>query len=229
MKDPLAISSDVIAGRSGSTGSRTVSSFVAVGDSFTAGKGCAPGAAWTDRLASALGQVHRPLGYANLAADGATSVEVERQIGPALQREPDLVTLICGANDVLRSGRPDTGGYEERLARMFDQLRSGLPRVAILTATCPTSWRFMPLGPRTRARFADAVARLNQATRSVAASRGVACLEVADHPGLNEQRNFAADGLHPSAEGHRRAAVEIAHAIRDQFGIESAITWRERR
>ena len=123
---------------------------------------------------------------------------------------------------MLTSVRPDIDGYGERLAAILDRLRSAIPRAAILTATSPEHWRFLTLGPRTRARVIRGIERLNEATRRVAGEHGVPCLDVANHPGLDEPENFAADGLHPSPAGHARAAVELARALREHFGIESA-------
>jgi len=198
---------------------RSVSSYAALGDSFTAGTGCAPGEAWPDRLAAALRARNPGLEYRNLAQEGATSDAVLGQVGPALQLEPDLVTVVCGANDVLRSVRPDLDGYAARLAEILDRLRAALPAAAILTATSPEGWRFMELGPRTRARVTKGIRRANEATRAVAAQRAVPCLDVVDHPGLADPANFSPDGLHPSGIGHERAATEFAEVLRDEFGI----------
>jgi lysophospholipase L1-like esterase len=208
---------------------RRVSCFVALGDSFTAGRGCEPRLRWPDRLAAALRARHPGLDYRNLAVDGASSAELLNQVGPALQLEPDLVTVICGANDVIRSVRPDIDAYGERLATTFDRLATALPRVAILTATAPERWRFLDLRPRTRARMARGLTELNAATRRVAASRSVPVLEVVGHPGLDEPENFLDDGLHPSPRGHERAAAELARALLTQFGIDSELATKEER
>ena len=54
--------------------------------------------------------------YVNLAAVGATSEQVEReQLERALELQPDVVTIVCGANDVLFSTRPDPEAYAARL------------------------------------------------------------------------------------------------------------------
>ena len=95
------------------------------------------------------------------------------------------MTLVCGANDVLRSTRPDVPGYARRLAAMVRRLRDADPSLRIVTATAPDRWDFLELGPRTRARVEDGIERLNRATREVARSHGIACLEVASHPGLS--------------------------------------------
>jgi lysophospholipase L1-like esterase len=203
--------------------------YIALGDSFTAGTGCAPGEAWADRLAAALGSFRSPVSYCNLAEDGATSAEVlEDQVGAALQLEPDLVTLVCGANDVLRSVRPDAEGYRARFGASVDRLLRGIPGVRLLTATSPESWRFLELRRRTRARVVRGLQEVNDATRAVARERGVPCLDVVDHPGLDDPENFSPDGLHPSPSGHRHAALEFARAIHSHFGIETPITRGEK-
>jgi lysophospholipase L1-like esterase len=207
---------------------RAVSCFVALGDSFTAGTGCAPGESWADRLAASLRARDPQLTYRNFAEDGATSEVVLAQVGPTLRLEPDLVTVICGANDVLRTVRPDVKAYADTLAQILDRLRETLPGAAILTATSPEGWRFMELGPRTRARIEDGIRRANEVTREVAARRSVPCLDVVDHPGLADPANFSPDGLHPSAAGHERAAWELGQVLRAEFGIEIDSDRREK-
>lgn len=194
--------------------------YVAIGDSFTAGTGCLPGEAWPDRLAARLRRRHRRLSLRNLAEHGATSGAVLDQLPEALQLEPDLVTVVCGPNDVLRSTRPDHDGYGRRLGEIFERLRDANPDVRIATSTSPDRWDFLELGPRTRDRVEGGIARLNQVTRDVASRHGAACLDVAAHPGLHDPENFAADGLHPSPLGHARAAAGFAHLLRERFAIE---------
>ena len=112
-----------------------------------------PGERWADRLAAGAARGHPALGYHNLAVDGATSADVLEQVGGRSQLEPDLVTVICGANDVLRSVRPDVDGYA-RAAR-------GDPRRPARAAAAgarssprprPRAGDFLELRPRTQAR-----------------------------------------------------------------------------
>lgn len=197
-----------------------VGSYVALGDSFTAGHDAGAGERWADRLAASLARRSPGLSYANLAVDGANSAAVLEQLPAALALSPDLVTVICGANDVLLTSRPDVEGYKARFSRILGGLREGAPGAAILTATAPESWQFLELRPRTKARLVRALGELNAATRTVAARHRVPCLDVAGHPGLAERENFGVDGLHPSTLGHERAAEEIALSLRAHFGIE---------
>jgi lysophospholipase L1-like esterase len=187
--------------------------YVALGDSFTAGTGCEPGEAWADRLAARLGAGDPEFVYRNLGVEGATSAEVLEQLGDALQLEPDLVTVVCGVNDVLFSVRPDHHAYARRLAGIFRRLREALPAVRVATATAPERFDFLELGPRTRRRLERGIVRFNAATRTVASAHEVPCLDAAGHPGLGEAENFVADGLHPSPLGHRRAAIGFGHLL----------------
>ena len=101
--------------------------YVALGDSFTAGTGCLPGESWADLLAEALGCGDPAAGraYVNLAFDGATTVDVLAALDRAVLLRPDLVSVVCGANDVLGSTRPDLDGLAARLEAVF----SGLARL----------------------------------------------------------------------------------------------------
>lgn len=203
---------------------REISCYVALGDSFTAGTGSPEGLGWADRIAGSLRRRNSVFVYRNLAEDGATSADVHGQLDHAVQLEPDLVTVICGANDVLRSTRPDEAAYARRLRRIFRRLRDAGPGMIVITATAPARWDFVSLGPRTRARVEAGMRSFNDATRRVAEEHGVPCLDVADHPGLRERDNFATDGLHPSPRGHARAARAFTALLRDGYGIPIANT-----
>jgi lysophospholipase L1-like esterase len=187
-----------------------MTTYIAMGDSFTAGLDPEKGR-WPDELARALGpDVH----YENLATIGATSEHVERdQLPRALELKPDVITLVCGANDVLLSTRPDPDAYAARLAGMFARLRRAAPYAEILTATYPDISRFLDLRPRSRARVVNGMRRFNDACRTVARRHGIMLLEGSEHPAAQHRATFAEDGFHPSQEGHRRAAAEFLASL----------------
>jgi len=193
-----------------------VTTYVAMGDSFTAGvKDDEP--RWADEVARALGPDTR---YENLAWVGATSKDVEQQqVEPALELRPDLITLICGANDVLLSTRPDPTEYAERLSRMFERLRREAPQAEIMTATYPDISQFLDLRPRSRARVEQGMLLFNDACRTVAQRHDVALLDGFDHPAATDRDTYADDGFHPSEEGHRRAAMEFMGTLRGRFRL----------
>ena len=196
--------------------------YVALGDSFSAGTGCEPGEAWADLVAMALGTGDPAAGraYVNLAFDGATTSDVLACLDSATRLRPDLVTVVCGANDVLSTTRPDLDGVAARLDSIFSLLAGLDPRPLVLTATYPTEWGFVDLGPRTSARISSGIEFVNRTLRELAPRHGARLVEVYGHPGLNDPGNFAADGLHPSSRGHRRAARGFLAELR-AAGFES--------
>jgi len=198
-----------------------VHSYAALGDSFTAGRDSIDAERWADLIAAGMRRVNPELRYENLAVDGATSAEVlDEQIEPALELEPDFISVICGANDVLLSTRPDVEGYRERFDTILRRLRAGAPEAMVVTATAPEGWHFMGLRPRTEARLIEATTELNEATRVIAARYDVLCLPVAGHEALRDPATFSPDGLHPSTAGHQTVAREGAIVLRQHFGIE---------
>jgi phosphatidylinositol alpha 1,6-mannosyltransferase len=221
-EDPLVTIARALRDHGDQEPPRAVSCYTPLGDSFTAGTGSPDGSGWADRIAAALRRRDSAFAYRNLAEDGATSADVLGQVDQALQLEPDLVTVICGANDVLRTTRPDESAYARRLRTIFSRLTDAGPSMILVTATSPSRWDFVPLGPRTRARVEAGMRSFNDVTRAVAREHGVPCLDVADHPGLRDRDNFATDGLHPSPRGHARAARAFAALLRDGYGIPIA-------
>jgi lysophospholipase L1-like esterase len=202
--------------------SRTVvHAYAALGDSFTAGRDSIDAERWADLLAAGMRRVNPELRYENLAVDGATSAEVlDHQVEPALALGPDFLTVICGANDVLLTTRPDVAGYAERIDRILARLREGLPAAMLVTATAPESWHHMQLRPRTEARLVAATTELNDITRAAAERYDVLCLPVAGHPALRDPATFSADGLHPSSVGHQLVARGSAVVLHEHFGID---------
>ncbi len=201
-----------------------VRAYAALGDSFTAGRDSIDAERWADLLAAGMRRVNPELRYENLAVDGATSGEVlEGQLDAGLALEPDFVTIICGANDVLLATRPDVEGYAKNFDEILRRLREGAPEAKLVTATAPEGWQFMDLRRRTEARLIEATQELNEITREAADRYGVLCLPVAGHPALRDPATFSADGLHPSSDGHRMVARETSEYLGRQLGIEFQI------
>jgi lysophospholipase L1-like esterase len=200
---------------------RVVRAYAALGDSFTAGRDSIDAERWADLLAAGMRRVNPDLRYENLAVDGATSAEVlDEQVEPGLALDPDFVTVICGANDVLLATRPDVAGYAERIDAILGRLRAGAPEAIVITATAPEGWQFMELRPRTERRLIEATTELNDITRAAAERHGVLCLPVDGHPALRDKATFSADGLHPSTAGHQTVARESARYINEKLGID---------
>jgi lysophospholipase L1-like esterase len=194
--------------------------WAALGDSFTAGT--EPGElTWTTMIESELAGTH-PVRLENFARAGATVEDLGReQLPPAVASEPDVVTLICGGNDVIGRVRPSLDRLEHDLNQIWAALRIGLPDAELITATYPAVAP-ITLRERTRLRIVSGLVELNGIVRTAASRHGVRCVEFAQHPGRARRANYAADGLHPSPLGHRAAAAVLGPAL------ESLIDARQR-
>lgn len=188
--------------------------YVALGDSLSAGvdDSVEP---WPRRVAAALSAEGADVAFRNLARAGATSAEVAaEQLEAAIGFEPDLVSLICGANDVLLSVRPDPDTFADVLDGMLGELRRRLPHARVVTATYPRLATMLPLRERTERRVEAGIEAVNAHVRALAATHAAICLEWSGHAGVDDPENFADDGIHPSAAGHARASEAFLAALR---------------
>ncbi|MDQ3720513.1 MAG: SGNH/GDSL hydrolase family protein [Actinomycetota bacterium] len=193
-------------------GDMSVRCFVALGDSFSAGteQGVEP---FPDRVASLLPGSR----YLNLACDGARSADVEAgQLEPALAAAPDLVSVVCGANDVVATTRPAI----DEFGASFERILTALGDRRVVTATYPAVAELLALRPRTRERMSAGLDAVNAHIRRLSERHGATCLDLAGHEPNADPANFADDGFHPSALGHRRAAEAFGAVLRDRLGIE---------
>ena len=154
----------------------------------------------------------------NHAVYGATSEDVlQRQMAGALESDPNVVTILCGANDLAESPRPDFDAYAVRLATAVRRMRRRRPGTLVLTGTMPDVWRHGAIRPRTRARISRDLPRLNDITRKTAAECGAVCVDLASVPLTRARAFYGPDGFHPSQQGHAFMATAFASAIGDRL------------
>ena len=193
--------------------SRAPERYVALGDSFSAGldDGSPP---WPELAVRTLKQRGEEIELHNFASIGATTHEVlDEQLEPALELEPGLVSLVCGANDVLLTSRPDVEACTANLHKLLERLRTELPAATIVTATYPDPGRFVGLRPRTKKRVVEGMAEVNDAIRAAAEANRALVMEFSQHPGVGDRANVGDDNFHPSALGHRRAAAAVLEVL----------------
>ena len=190
--------------------------FVAIGDSTTEGvgdpvdprhPGTSPLRGWADRLAERLAVQHPGLTYANLAVRGRKARQIrEEQLEPALALRPDLLALTGGVNDLVRP-KADLDLVLAELDRI--QRAAGASGATVLAFTLPDLSTFVPTARPVRGRLQA----YNAGLRTLAHVHGSVLVDVARHPASADPRLWAADRLHPNAEGHRRLADAAANAL----------------
>lgn len=166
---------------------------------------------WADRFAAGLGRLSPGLLYANLAVRGRRIAPIrDEQLQPALDLKPDLVSVLAGANDLIRPG------FDLDLTlEVMDELQAAFRScgATVLTITYPwQSGNFL----------SDRSKTFNQGLRDVARRNGSLLLDLETIPATIDPRLWCHDRLHLNADGHNRLARAMLALIEGQ-----AIGWTE--
>lgn len=195
-----------------------LTSFVAVGDSFTEGMsdGMPDGGyrGWADLLAGRLAARSPGFRYANLAVRGKLIGQiVDEQAAPAAAMGADLVTLVGGLNDVLRP-KCDVAEVCARLEEAVERLAPNCRRLVLMRSPVrrgPVAARMMPR-----------MVRLFDFVGELAGRHGATVVDLFGAEVLGDARLWADDRLHLNAEGHRR----VAEAVWQSLGLPEQEDWR---
>ena len=191
-----------------------------LGDSITSGTGVHPCTLWPELVFRWLDSHLTSVQHIEFAVDGATSSDVvEHQVPRALAAEPDLITVICGANDVLRDPRPDLDLAAKNLDEALKIISKGMPAAHVVTATYPDFVPFLPWRPRSKARVSSGMVELNKQIRLVASKRDVLCVDLGAASRRYSEGAFAPDGVHPSEVGHHRIAIGMTRALAETLRL----------
>ncbi|MEE1930728.1 SGNH/GDSL hydrolase family protein [Streptomyces sp. TRM 70351] len=196
-----------------------ISSFVALGDSFTEGMSDvgAHGAyrGWADRLAEQLAAGQDGFRYANLAVRGKLIGQIaDEQVDRAASMGADLVTLVGGLNDVLRPSC-DMGRVRGLLEESVGKLAPSCGQLVLMRSP----GRSGPVLERYRPRMEQLFSFVD----ALAARHGALVVDLYRSRALGDPRMWADDRLHLTAEGHRR----VAEAVRQRLGLPAAFDWDE--
>jgi lysophospholipase L1-like esterase len=203
-----------------------ITSFVAVGDSFTEGMSDAlPDGSyrgWADLLAARLDVRARAEGgpsaegvrYANLAVRGKLIRQIrDEQVDAAAAMGADLVTLVGGLNDVLRP-KCDVDAVCAVLAECAERLAAGPGRLVLMRNPArrgPVATRVMPR-----------IVRLYDFIDELGVRLGATVVDLFGADVLGDPRMWADDRLHLDAEGHER----VAEAVWQALGHPAERDWR---
>jgi lysophospholipase L1-like esterase len=185
--------------------------FVAIGDSQTEGVGDPyPDGfhrGWADRFAEILGSRNPGLLYANLAVRGRKIGQVrDQQLEPALALEPDLVSVMAGANDLMRPSL-DLDHVLGAMESMQAALRAS--GATVLTNTYPIAEGTGPFGRG----MADRFRAFNSGLREIASGSGALLLDLEPVSSAADRRLWSVDRLHLNSEGHSRLALGMLSLI----------------
>jgi lysophospholipase L1-like esterase len=194
---------------------RAPRSYVAIGDSYCAGLETDSFEPWPVLVAEQLRAASPDLEFLSLAKYGATTAEIlADQLPRSLAASPDLITVSCGANDVLLRTRPDLPNFSRSFAALLAGLREAHPAATVLTLTYGEFAQYMPFRPRSRARVAVGMGQINERIRHLSREAGCQCADIGGSPDGRRADSFGADGVHASRLGHVRTADAVIAAVR---------------
>lgn len=167
------------------------------GDSLTAGYGLDPAEAYPALIQQKIDAAGRPWRVVNAGLSGETTAGGRRRIDWILKQPIDLIVLELGANDGLR-GIPLTE-TRANLQALIDRIRAARPAVIIVLAGMQIPTNMGPDYTRDFSRLFPELAEANHLALIPFLLEGVGGI-----PALNQ-----ADGIHPTAEGHRLVADNV--------------------
>lgn len=198
--------------------------FAAVGDSTTVGVGDpTPGnpiglgagatgrdgtwRGWARLLADALGATY-DVSFCNLAVSGATTREVvERQLDEAVDHRPDLVSLVVGVNDTMRSTWDPAALRRDLLGAAGALTADG---ALLMTARFHDHGEVFGLPRLLRRPLQQRIDVVNDVYDEVVATYGGVRVDLAHCPEVRGREFWSVDRLHPSELGHRALARAFA-------------------
>jgi lysophospholipase L1-like esterase len=199
-----------------------VGTFVAIGDSFTEGLGdpYAGGTTryrgWADRFAQRLAAQQPGLRYANVAVRGKMAAAIAaEQVPAAIEMAPDLVSIAAGGNDLLRPwADPDV--VAETVDQAVAQLRAAGCEVMLFTGFDPGKFPVIRM-------IRGKAAAFSMHLRAIADRSDCYLVDLWSMKVLGDSREWSADRLHLSPDGHRRVALRVCEVM----GVNVDQDWRE--
>ncbi|GAA2805564.1 SGNH/GDSL hydrolase family protein [Saccharopolyspora taberi] len=190
----------------------------ALGDSFVEGRGDpdldGPFHGWVPRLAEQLGIPQR--GVLNLGTHQATTQDVvDRQLPAVLASKPPMIGVIVGVNDLVSDYDPER--FRRNLGTIYSSLR-GMD-TTVFTAAYPDIPKNLAVPEVFRNLLRERFAEANSVLRETVAATGTLFLDVTAIPEWSQARMWAADGLHPSVEGHRLFADQLTEFVARATGL----------
>jgi acyl-CoA thioesterase-1 len=167
------------------------------GDSLTAGYGLDPEEAFPALIQGKIDEAKLPWRVVNAGLSGETTAGGLRRLDWILRQRVDIFVIELGANDGLRGIPPESS--RANLQTLIDRVRTKYSQAVVVLAGMQLPINLGPEHTREFAAIYPDLAEKNQA-------RLIPFLleDVGGIPRLNQ-----ADGIHPTAEGHRIVAETV--------------------
>jgi acyl-CoA thioesterase I len=195
--------------------------YVALGDSTGAGIGAVDGG-YVARLHKRILEQRPDSQLFNFCVSGSTTVEVlQGQLNQGVAKNPDLVTLGIGINDIGHGLTIDQ--FAENYERILSTLKEKT-QAQIVVTNIPDISSAPVVAAWMRERYHQQIVEFNQRLEEIAGRHGVTVFdiysittrELPSHP-----EYFSRDGFHPSDKGYELWAIEMWPTIARVIGASS--------
>ncbi len=199
---PDAVAADTVSAAPGEAPAPERRTILFLGNSLTAGLGLDPEQAFPALIRHRIDSLGWRFEVVNAGLSGETTAGGLRRIDWLLRRPVDVLVLALGGNDGLRGIPPEV--TKANLQAIIDKARARYPDVRIILAG-------MQAPPNLGEAFTEPFRSLFP---EVARERDVALIPflLEDVGGVPERNQ--ADGIHPTAEGHRIIAETVWRTLR---------------
>lgn len=170
-----------------------------LGDSLSAGYGLSESEAFPALVQERLREQGHPVDVLNAGVSGDTTAGGLSRLDWVLRSEPDVLVVELGGNDALR-GQP-LENTERNLREIVRRAQAAGAEILLLGMDVPTNY-----GPDYTNGFAELYERVAEEERVRLLPAFIR--EVGMTPSL-----MLPDGLHPTAEGHRKLAESLVAAL----------------
>ena len=190
--------------------------YLALGDSFTIGTGIQPDKAFPAVLAQKWRDAGRAVELVNPAKNGYTTDDLLAKVLTLAQAfAPTFVTLLIGANDIVRGGSDDAR-YREQIRRIHRAMRAAsIPAKAVVVLPQPEWSRSPAASPYgTPESLRTRIEHFNMIMAEEAENAGSQFVDL--YPLMHRQaaaEMLATDELHPNVEAHAEWAVALAAKV----------------
>ncbi len=171
----------------------------AFGDSLTAGFGAEQGKSYPDYLQQLLDRAGYRYRVVNLGISGDTTSGGVARIDSVTAFDPEIVILELGANDGLRGLPPSV--TKANLDEMITALKKAGAQVVLAGMTLPRNYG------------SQYIREFESIFRDLARKDSVALVPFLLEGVADRRELMQGDGLHPTAEGNRRVALNVMRTL----------------
>ena len=201
--------------------------YLALGDSYTIGTGTStPSRNFPSHLARKLEEVTgQRVEVRNPSVDGYTTGDLIEHELPELDRfRPDLVTVLIGANDIVRG--VGESAYGSRLGQIYGRVRLlGLPLGRVLALSIP-DFSVVAAAPTfgDPAELRSRIDRFNGLAKLAALDHGFDYLDLSElsRSGALRPGWISADGLHPADAQYEAWSQLIWQQVASRWTVQAS-------